>query len=304
MQLQHSPVTHHCFQHIPFALKRDDLLHPQFSGNKARKLMTLLDTPQDTFKTLTSYGSAQANSLYSMAALAYLKGWTLNYYVDHIPSWLQTAPLGNYAQALQLGANIIPTRVTYGMSPADYVGSLPHDDNEKRIPEGGRFPEAQAGVNTLANELLVWIAQQPTQQWVVALPSGTGTTALYLHKALAPHGIKVVTCACVGGREYLQKQWRELGEDSHPLILDSGKKHHFGKLYQEDWQLWQALFSATDIEFDLLYDPFMWQQLLLWWPQQPSHHQKHLLYIHQGGQLGNVSMKARYQRKYAPRCNI
>ena len=69
MQLNHSPITKHKFEGIEFFLKRDDMLHPQFSGNKARKFMYLLQNEQPQIKTLISYGSPQANSLYSLAAL-------------------------------------------------------------------------------------------------------------------------------------------------------------------------------------------------------------------------------------------
>jgi 1-aminocyclopropane-1-carboxylate deaminase/D-cysteine desulfhydrase-like pyridoxal-dependent ACC family enzyme len=43
MKIQNSPVTQHQFNGVDFYLKRDDKLHPQFSGNKARKFMGLLD---------------------------------------------------------------------------------------------------------------------------------------------------------------------------------------------------------------------------------------------------------------------
>ncbi len=48
------------------------------------------------------------------------------------------------------------------------------------------------------------------------------------------------------------------------------------------------------ITFDLMYDPVGWQKFLL--------HVEELegtpIYIHQGGVLGNESMKQRYKRKY------
>jgi 1-aminocyclopropane-1-carboxylate deaminase/D-cysteine desulfhydrase-like pyridoxal-dependent ACC family enzyme len=51
----------------------------------------------------------------------------------------------------------------------------------------------------------------------------------------------------------------------------------------------------TYVEFDLLYDPMMWRCLL-------EHKQyldnKSLIYIHQGGILGNESMLPRYQRQW------
>lgn len=294
MKLQHSPITCHQFEQIDFYLKRDDLLHPQFSGNKARKFMSLLSLANADIDTLVGHGSPQANSLYSMAALANLRGWKLDFYVDHIPSWLSQNPIGNYRAALALGANIIATRPTYGCSVADYLTQQQWLPNQLFVPEGGRSPIAQSGVNQLAQEILAWMANQPSANWVVALPSGTGTTALYLHQALKQHQIEVVTCACVGGDDYLREQWLSLGEQSHPTILSNGTKHQFGHLYPEQYDLWQKLGDQTEVEFELLYDPLMWQRLLEWWPTQTD---RQLLYIHQGGILGNESMLPRYRRQ-------
>ncbi|MBY8204947.1 1-aminocyclopropane-1-carboxylate deaminase/D-cysteine desulfhydrase [Vibrio fluvialis] len=296
MKLAHSPITYHHFANLSFHLKRDDLLHPQFSGNKARKFMALFEGQYSTITTLISYGSAQANSLYSLAALARLRNWQLEFYVDHIPAWLKVKPIGNYRAAQELGARIIETRPLGEHHPRDYIAQIRQpDDSCLFVEEGGRSTIAEQGVTQLANELLAWIAQQPKQAWRVALPSGTGTTALFLHKALSEYDIEVVTCPCVGGEAYLVEQFIELGETSHPIIINASSKHHFGRLYQQDYEIWLALHNQTGVEFDLLYDPLMWRSLLEWLPTQPH---KSLIYIHQGGLLGNESMLPRYRRQF------
>lgn len=68
------------------------------------------------------------------------------------------------------------------------------------------------------------------------------------------------------------------------MIINASSKHHFGRLYQQDYEIWLALHNQTGVEFDLLYDPLMWRSLLEWLPTQPH---KSLIYIHQGGLLGN-----------------
>lgn len=305
MKLANSPITEHRFNGHHFYLKRDDQLHSQFSGNKARKFMSLLgaDLPQVT--TLIGYGSAQANSLYSMAALASIRGWTLEFYVDHIPSWLKQRPIGNYRGALELNANIIET-LSSGLHPRDYIEQIRQpDDSCLSVPEGGRSKMAEAGVNQLGLEILEWVRMQPKQKWCVALPSGTGTTALYLHKTLSPHGIQVMTCPCVGNADYLTEQFLELGEISHPDILRLEDKHYFGHLYREDFEIWQQLQQQTHVEFDLLYDPLMWRCLISWLEKEKltnsdtqTENCPALIYIHQGGLLGNESMLPRYQRQF------
>ncbi len=297
MRFSHTPVTRHHFDEQPFYLKRDDLLHPYFSGNKARKFQALLNTPIKNGTTLVGYGSPQANSLYSLAALAKLKHCQLEFYVDHIPHWLVNNPLGNYRAALALGAKIIAmSDITSELHPAEYIHRYKKDkDGVICIPEGGRFQLAEQGVKQLATEIILWTQQQKIKGLHVALPAGTGCTALYLHKYLQPHGIEVLTCACVGGETYLRQQFAELQEQNYPHILTTDKKHHFGKLYQEDFAIWLELCQQTKVEFELLYDPLMWRCLMPWFKQ---HKDTPLMYIHQGGLLGYESMLPRYRRRY------
>lgn len=304
MKLADSPVTQHSFAGIPFYLKRDDLLHSYFTGNKARKFMALLQDTRQGVDTLISYGSAQANSLYSLAALCRIRGWKLEFYVDHIAEWLKQRPIGNYRGALELGAEIFEVSKIHDepIHPYDFICQIRKPDNScVVVPEGGRFQQAEHGVKQLAMEILHWSRVETKNNLVVALPSGTGTTALYLHKHLNFHGIDVLTCPCVGGKDYLISQLNQLEEISHPTILKPETPHHFGKLYPQDYAIWQSLLSQTYVEFDLLYDPLMWRCLLNWYH---ANQDKTLLYIHQGGILGNESMLSRYQRKSALSSNL
>ncbi|WP_026960706.1 pyridoxal-phosphate dependent enzyme [Aliagarivorans taiwanensis] len=300
-----SPVSSFEWQHRRFYIKRDELIHPHFSGNKARKFMQLLAEPASRYQGLVGFGSALANSLYSLAALCHLKGWRLDYYVDHIASYLKQQPSGNYAAALELGANIIEcgaARRANGLTMQDYLQqTLSLVEGQLLIPEGGRCSLAKPGVVQLAEEIDNWRNDEGFEQLIVMLPSGTGTTAVYLAQHFALHcpGIQVWTCACVGGSDYLKQQFTELvsNPQQHPRMLPLAKPHHFGKLYPEQYRLWQLLLAETGIEFDLLYDPLGWQCLLAALEQQPV--STPILYLHQGGLAGNPSMQARYQRKLA-----
>jgi 1-aminocyclopropane-1-carboxylate deaminase/D-cysteine desulfhydrase-like pyridoxal-dependent ACC family enzyme len=90
-----------------FYLKRDDLIDPDFSGNKARKLYYFLQHDLTDVKKLVSYGSAQSNAMYSLSVLAKMKGWEFEYAVDHIADYLKAHPHGNYKAALDNGMKII-----------------------------------------------------------------------------------------------------------------------------------------------------------------------------------------------------
>lgn len=315
-------------------IKRDDLLNPHFSGNKARKFANYLhqkpnlNDSDNNITHLVSYGSIQANSLYSLAALASIKGWQLNYYVSRIPSWLKDSTIGNYGQAIALGAKIIEVDdALLSNLKVDGNTEITNLDNIMKalsktlpsthsfIPEGGRHQLAQLGINTLAKEIAEYCKVnriiQSHEHIQVMLPSGTGTTALFLQTWFKENNfsIEVLTCACVGDEYYLQQQFNELNTNKlhWPTILPSQKKFHFGKLNKNHYLLWQQLMQETNIEFELLYDPIGWQCLLDYLVYEDNELSNNtntikprtiMFYIHQGGLIGNQTMLPRYKRKY------
>jgi len=279
-----SPVKTVSFDGHSFYLKRDDLLHSDFSGNKARKLYYFLENDFPNISKIVSYGSAQSNAMYSLSVLAKMRGWEFEYYVDHIADYLKDNPHGNYAGAMNNGMQIHVGRVPL----------IPRNQNVLFIEEGGRQKEAEYGIKLLAHEIVDWQKENDIKELNIFLPSGTGTTALFLQKHLPDNS--VYTNPCVGDSDYLKKQFLELENDEiyHPKILSLEKKHHFGKLYRENYKIWLKLQQQTGVVFDLLYDPLGWRTLLA----HPEVLNKPILYIHQGGLLGNESMLPRYERKY------
>jgi 1-aminocyclopropane-1-carboxylate deaminase/D-cysteine desulfhydrase-like pyridoxal-dependent ACC family enzyme len=280
-----SPIQSITFENHKFFLKRDDLIHPDFSGNKARKFYYFFENDFPHIKKIVSYGSAQSNAMYSLSVLAKMKGWEFEYYIDHIAEYLKERPHGNYKAALENGMIVREGQV---------ANKEQLDDDVLFIEEGGRQKEAGYGIKLLAEEIMVWQKEQGIDNLNIFLPSGTGTTALFLQKHLP--SCKVYTTPCVGDSEYLEKQFFELEADEacHPTILTLEKKHHFGKLYKDNYKIWLKLHQQTGVEFDLLYDPLGWRVLLA----HPEVLKTPVLYIHQGGVLGNESMLPRYKRKY------
>ena len=289
MTFDFSPIQSIIVDNKPFFLKRDDLLHPDFSGNKARKFCYFLQNDFPNITKVVSYGSAQSNAMYSLSVLAKMKGWEFEYTVDHVADYLKDNPHGNYKAAIDNGMQITVGRDV----------PIPTSD-VLLIEEGGRQKEAEYGIRILAKEIVDWQKEQDIEALNVFLPSGTGTTALFLQKSFnieyPTFNICVYTTPCVGDTDYLKKQFSELEkyENHHPNILSLEKKHHFGKLYKENYKIWLKLHQETGVEFDLLYDPLGWRVLLV----HPEVFLKPTLYIHQGGVLGNESMLPRYKRKY------
>jgi len=219
--------------------------------------------------------------MYSLSVLAKLKGWEFVYYTHHISSFLKKNPKGNYLESLKNSAKIIET----GLRGEELRKFVLSKKNEETIiiEEGGRIEESKEGIKILANEIKEYVKKNNLK---VFLPSGTGTTAYFLAKYL---DVEVLTVPCVGDENYLKKQFEWLGGGKIPTILKPRKKYHYGKLYPELFQLWKEL-KIAGIEFDLLYDPVGWDTILFYGL-------KNILYIHQGGIKGNITMIERYQRR-------
>ncbi len=279
-----SPIQSITFEEHHFYVKRDDLIDYDFSGNKARKFYYFLQHDFPDVNKLVSYGSAQSNAMYSLSVLAKMKGWKFEYIVDHIADYLKEDPHGNYKAALDNGMKIIEEKKVSSFYPKNVLF----------IEEGGRQKEAEFGLQVLAEEIVSWQEANDIKKLNIFLPSGTGTTALFLQKYLPSN--RVYTTPCVGDENYLKKQFLRLETDEnvHPRILSLEKKHHFAKLYKENYKIWLKLQQQTGLEFDLLYDPLGWRVLLA----HPEVFSEPTLYIHQGGMLGNESMLPRYERKY------
>ena len=282
-----TPLESHIFGNINIFIKRDDLISEDFSGNKARKFEYFLSRNFPNINKIVSYGSNQSNAMYSLSVLAKIKGWEFVYFCDHISTFLKQNPVGNYKYALQNGMQIFTTD-----TKSKDAHSL-KNKNSMIIEEGGRQKESEYGLKRLASELLVDIEKNAIKNPYLFLPSGTGTTALFLQKYLP---LKVYTCSTVGDDEYLKMQWDMLDVevDNYPTVLNSKKKYHYGKLYFEAYKIWQELREEMGLEFDLLYDPIGWIKLL----ENIDKLEGTPIYLHQGGLRGNESMKARYERKY------
>jgi len=276
-----SPITPFEFRGNFYHVKRDDLLTP-FDGNKARKFYYFLNNDFPDVKKVISFGSNQSNAMYALSMLCRIKGWKFEYYTNHLPEYLQNNPEGNYYYALKNGMNLKITGLR-GEELRKHVLNKKNSD-VLIIEEGGRVKESEEGIKMLAKEINEYCKKNSLK---VFLPSGTGTTAYFLAKHL---DVEVLTVPCVGDETYLKKQWDMLGGGVHPKILKPLKKYHFGKLYKNLYQIWKEL-KLNGIEFDMLYDPIGWESVAYYGV-------KDILYIHQGGLKGNVTMLKRYKRKF------
>jgi len=278
-----TPISNLTLEGREFLVKRDDLFDRYLSGNKYRKLHTLLNTPEEHLTTIISYGGTQSNAMLAIAAMCKAKSWEFIYYTKPLNSVMREQRVGNFFDALSLGMKHIEIENSFYK---EFISGLRVNLDEKTflIDQGGADRSAQNGMRVLAEE----IREQKPDVNAICTPSGTGTTALFLAKELPEY--RVYTVACIGDSAYLKEQMLAL-VDTLPenlVILEPRKKYHFAKLYPEFIAL-QTKLKERGIEFDLLYAPLTWQTML-------EKTDEKILYVHSGGVTGNSSMYERYKR--------
>lgn len=282
-----SSIETFSFDGRKFHVKRDDLLDPYLSGNKYRKLYTLINTPKENLRKIISYGGTQSNAMLALAALCKSKEWIFEYYTK--PLHVKENSISNYMQALNFG--MIHKELDDELYRS-FIASLTFnlEENSFVVHQGGADPSAKAGIEELAKEIQESSLHVSTLMSVrsLATPSGTGTTALYLALLLPEY--KIYTTPTVGDKAYLLEQMSALQKvPDNLIILESEKKYHFAKPYKEFLELHVRLKEAG-ILFDLIYAPKLWKMLL----EQTD---EEILYIHSGGTTGNASMLERYKYK-------
>ncbi len=274
-------------------MKRDDLLDFYLSGNKYRKLFSLLKSDLSSYGRILSYGGIQSNAMLSIARLAQQKNLPFDYHVRYASPQILDAKVGNFFEARRLGLQLhISSAASDEALGAQLRASI--EDDTLFIPQGGASPIALEGVAHLAQEILQWQEANDMEKLFVATPSGTGTTAWYLQHVLGERA-QVLTIACVGDESYLGAQMaRALPSRYAPTILTTQKSYRFGMPHLDLWAQYEAVL-AQGVEVDLLYAPVMLQALVenvgVW-------REGYLLYVHSGGVIGNATQKVRYAKLF------
>lgn len=267
-----------------FWILRDDLISGEFNGNKARKLAYFLNL--NPINRFISHGSSQSNAMYSISVLAKMRGVKFVYFTHHICDFLLKNPCGNYAAALKNGMEI-----RLSDNPSQSAKNECKYSQDIFIPEGVAMREAEFGFKEQA-KIIMDFAKKNGIKFDIFLPSGTGCSATFLAKNL--NDMSVWSVPCVGDSDYLKREILSLDPFSKVNILNPPKKYHFGKIYAEIYAIYKELLDSCGVEFELLYDGVGWLTLMA----NLDIFKGEILYIHQGGMLGNITLLDRYRRKF------
>lgn len=235
---------------IRLLVKRDDLNHPEVSGNKWRKLKYNLEEAQKAGKTgLLTFGGAYSNHLAATAAAARLLGWKSIGFVRGEPPF-PLNPTLSYAQSCGMELQYLD-RATY-RERCKGKETEPWQADYWILPEGGSNLLALKGCAELAEECFEQLGSWPDFLCVAA---GTGATAAGLICG-APEKCRVLALPVLKG-DFMEKEiqhFLELAGQGHKTNWEVIPDYHFGGYARYDQNL-IAFINETKSRYGIPLDP-------------------------------------------------
>lgn len=252
-------------------VKRDDLLHPEVSGNKFRKLKYPLLSLQGRQATLVTMGGPWSNHLHATAHAASLAGFSSIALVRGLPA-ADGALTATLADCHKLGMQVrFVTRQAYRQLRAvsddwrNYVNPGVDAGSPQLVwlPEGGSTPQALRGVAELVDEVQQQLGCIPD---TVMLACGTGATLAGILAGLQGRG-RVLGVAAIKNCAYLHGEIaRLLQQAGYPALHNYellSDFHHGGyaKAPPELRQFCRDFMNDTGIPIEPVYTGKMFYAL-------------------------------------------
>ena len=281
---------------IRLFVKRDDLIHPQVSGNKWRKLKYNLQVAtEQKYKRLLTFGGAYSNHIAATAAAGKIFGFETIGVIrgDKVEPLNPTLSLAQQ-QGMQF---VFVGRKEYREEKAEIAARLQDDF-------GGCYVIPEGGSNTLAVKGCVEIVEEIREQLDGVIPdyfcvsSGTGGTAAGLIVGLA--GVSSVKVFPALKGNFIQDEinsliWESVGKsyDNWQLITD----YHFGgytKWNQELIDFINDFYTKFRLKIDPIYTGKLFYGI---WDEIKKGHFKDgstIVVIHTGGLQGIQGFNQRF----------
>lgn len=278
---------------VQLYVKRDDLIHPQFGGNKWRKLKyNLIHARKNQFDTLLTFGGAWSNHIYATAAAAKHFGFNS----IGIIRGEKYSPLNatlSFAEKCGMQLHYL-SRTEYRQKHEDrYQQKLKQQfGNVYILPEGGSNALAMRGCSEIVDEINSEISQ-PFD--VICCASGTGATLAGLITAIDPTPTKAAPLAIgfsvLKNGDFLNDEVKKFLNRKDPGTnwrIETG--FHFGgyaKINDELIEFIKEFQSRYDIPLDAVYTGKMFYGLFKLIEKKAFKPGTSIVAIHSGGLQGN-----------------
>lgn len=285
-------------------LKRDDLIHPDISGNKWRKLVyNVQQVKESGYKGLVTFGGAFSNHIAATAYAGKLNGIETVGIIRGEEADFQNPTLNRAQKNGMVLKPISRTQYASKTNP-EYLNQL-----RQNFPEYLIIPEGGANLNGVLGcmEILKEVEHDID---VVACPIGTSTTFSGL-VASAGQARKIIGFPALKGGDYLRadvnnflNELKQLDERPPNLAPSSNwhfqTEYHFGgfaKMKEPLVRFMNDFWHETQIPLDPIYTAKMMFGLKEMIQNNEFEKGTRILAIHTGGLQGIAGMNARLSNK-------
>jgi 1-aminocyclopropane-1-carboxylate deaminase len=290
-------------QGITLSIKRDDLLDPNISGNKWRKLKhNLLYAEANDINHIISFGGAFSNHIHALAAASHYFNFKATGIIRGEPQYASNPTLSD---AQQWGMKLeFVDRKTYRLKEQqDYLLSLQSQFPDAYIiPEGGSNHLATRGVEEIVREIAEASIIQSTgpADHIFTATGSAGTLAGLVSGALqysqntTIHGVAVLKDG-----QYLENTVNAFVNGADQVNWHLHTEFHeggYGKISPTLNRFCHEFIKQTNIPIEPIYTGKMF--FALWQLIKQGYFEKgsHIVAIHTGGLQGLAGLRA--QQKY------
>lgn len=268
-------------KNIQLSILREDLIHPEISGNKYRKLKyNFIKAKELGFQKVLTFGGAFSNHIAATAAAAHLNGFEALGIIrgEEIASFISDNPTLSFAQAQGMQFNFVSREEYRAKETSEYLEKLAQNYPDYYIiPEGGTNQEAIKGCEEILH-------QDCNTYDFITCAIGTAGTVTGLLNAKQMHQ-KVLGFPALKG-DFFSKEIRKLTENEGYTIID---KYHFGgygKVSEDLINFINSFKKETNIPLDPIYTGKMMYGLLDLIKIDYFSSGSKILFVHTGGLQG------------------
>ncbi|MBN8431791.1 pyridoxal-phosphate dependent enzyme [Microbulbifer salipaludis] len=242
------------FPGIDLWIRRDDLIDPIISGNKAYKLLfNLLEARKQGNDTIVTCGGAWSNHIHATAAAGQRFGFKT---IGIIRGERPPVPSAMLQDAERFGMELrFVSRSEYRRrNEPDFVGSLGLSGNDSWfVPEGGENAQGAQGVRLLGKTIAATSPVRFDECW---LACGTGLTLGALASSL-PKTTKAVGVAVLKAERSIAAaivDWGgSLPSGSNPELITGGHCGGYGKVDESLIAFLDEVGQQTGVVLDQVY---------------------------------------------------
>lgn len=280
---------------VKLTIKREDLLHPQISGNKFRKLKyNIIEAKAQNKKLLVTFGGAFSNHIAATAAAGKEYGFKTVGIIrgNELKDKISENPTLNFAQQSGMQLIFISREEYRDKNNPVFISALENELSDfYLVPEGGTNFLAIKGCEEILDE-------NDIQFTHICCSAGTGGTLSGLINSSFPHQ-KVIGFPALKG-SFLSDDIRSFVNNDRWELVEN---YHFGgyaKINSDLVEFMNDFFERTNILLDPVYTGKMVFGVIDLIEKNYFRKNSDILLVHTGGLQGIEGMNLKLKHKNLP----